>query len=252
MNSSENIIGRWMEARGCRNEVTLCTKVSTGASPENIRKALAASLERLRTDSVDAYKIHSPDPNVPIEESLDALNQEAEAGRIVAPGCSNFTADMLRDSLEISRRRGYRRFEITQPPYNLALREYETDLFPLCRREQIAVTTYSPLGAGFFAGKYTAGMENLPSGTRFDIVPGHGEIYFHDQFFKIVERLRAKSEETGIPMVRLAMGWAMSNPDVTAVLAGARKFDHIDNALESFRMELDPELKAEMSSWGEV
>ena len=251
MNSSENIIGRWMEARGCRNEVTLCTKVSTGASPENIRKALAASLERLRTDSVDAYKIHSPDPNVPIEESLDALNQEAEAGRIVAPGCSNFTADMLRDSLEISRKRGYRRFEITQPPYNLALREYETDLFPLCRREQIAVTTYSPLGAGFFAGKYTPGMEKLPSGTRFDIVPGHGDIYFHDRFFKIVERLRAKSEETGIPMVRLAMAWAMSNPDVT-VLAGARKFDHIDNALESFRMDLDPGLKAEMSSWGEV
>ena len=252
MNSSENIIGRWMEARGCRNEVTLCTKVSTGASPENIRKALAASLERLRTDSVDAYKIHSPDPNVPIDESLDALNQEAEAGRIVALGCSNFTADMLQDSLEISRRRGYHRFEITQPPYNLALREYETGLFPLCRREQIAVTTYSPLGAGFFAGKYAAGMENLPSGTRFDIVPGHGDIYFHDRFFKIVERLRAKSEETGIPMVRLAMGWAMSNSDVTAVLAGARKFDHIDNALESFRMDLDPELKAEMSSWGEV
>lgn len=251
MNSSENIIGRWMEARGSRNEVTLCTKVSTGASPDNIHKALAASLERLRTDSVDAYKIHSPDPNVPIEESLDALNQEAEAGRIVALGCSNFTADMLRDSLEISRNRGYHRFEITQPPYNLALREYETDLFPLCRREEIAVTTYSPLGAGFFAGKYSAGMETLPSGTRFDIVPGHGDIYFHHRFFEIVERLRAKAEETGIPMVRLAMGWAMSNPDVTAVLAGARKFDHIDNALESFRMDLDPELKAEMSSWGE-
>ncbi|MDE2929232.1 MAG: aldo/keto reductase [Acidobacteriota bacterium] len=252
MNSSENIIGRWMEARGCRDEVTLCTKVSTGAGPENIRKALAASLERLRTDSVDAYKIHSPDPNVPVGESLDALNQEADAGRIVALGCSNFTADMLRESLEISRRRGYRCFEITQPPYNLALREYETDLFPLCRREQIAVTTYSPLGAGFFAGKYTAGMDELPSGTRFDIVPGHGDIYFHDRFFKIVEQLRAKSEETGIPMVRLAMAWAMSNPDVTAVLAGARKFDHIDNALESFRMNLGPELKAEMSSWGEI
>ena len=251
MHSSEKIIGRWIKCRGCRNEITLSTKVSSGASPENIQKALTASLERLQTDSVDTYKIHSPDPEVPIEESLAALDEEAEAGRIGTLGCSNFTADMIRESLKLSHSRGYRRFEITQPPYNLAIRTFETDLFPLCSQEQIATTTYSPLGAGFFSGKYRPSMEKAPNGTRFDIVPAHRDIYFHNRYFNIVDRLRAKSSEMGLPMVRLAMAWAMSNSDITAVLVGARKYEHIDNALEAFKMRLPPELMAEMSSWSE-
>ena len=247
MSSSECILGRWMKARGCRSEITLCTKVSSGASPENIKRALAASLERLRTDSVDVYKLHSPDPKVPIQETLAALNEEVDAGRIKVLGCSNFSGDQMREALEVSRSRGYARFEITQPPYNLALREDEADLFPLCREERIAVSTYSPLGAGFFVGKYTSAQSVPPSRTRFDIVPDFKDIYFKERNFRLMERLRYKAQEMGVPMVRLGVAWAASNPDVTSVIIGAKEKAHIDNALTATEFHLSPEQRAEIA-----
>ena len=249
MHSSENILGRWMKARGCRGEITLCTKVNTGSTAENIPKALGASLERLQTDSTEVYKLHSPDPDTPIEETLSALNEEVLAGRIGAIGCSNFSGAQLREALEVSRSRGYARFEITQPPYNLAQMEAEEDLFPLCQEEEIAVTPYSPLGAGFLAGKYTSADAELPQGSRFHIAPAHGDIYFNDENFRMLERLRQKADEMGLPMVRLAMAFVMSSPQVACTLIGARKYDHIDNGLASYEMALDPELRAEMASW---
>ena len=247
MSSSECILGRWMKARGCRSEITLCTKISSGASPENIKRALAASLERLRTDSVDVYKLHSTDPKVPIQETLAALNEEVDAGRIKVLGCSNFSGDQMREALEVSRSRGYARFEITQPPYNLALREDEADLFPLCREERIAVSTYSPLGAGFFAGKYTSAESVPPSRTRFDIVPDFKDIYFKERNFRLMERLRCKAQEMGVPMVHLGVAWAASNPDVTSVIIGAKEKAHIDNALTATGLHLSPEQRAEIA-----
>ncbi len=247
MSSSECILGRWMKARGCRNEITLCTKISTGASPKNIKRALAASLERLRTDSVDVYKLHSPDPTVPIQETLGALSEEVDAGRIKVLGCSNFSGDQMRDVLEVSASGGPR-FEITQPPYNLAWREYEDDLFPLCREEKIAVATYSPLGAGFFVGKYTSAQSVPPSRTRFDIVPDFKDIYFKERNFRLMERLRSKAEEMGVPMARLGVAWAASNPDVTSVIIGAKEKSHIDNALAATELHLNQDLRAEIAT----
>ncbi len=92
---------------------------------------------------------------------------------------------------------------------------------------------------------------DIPKGTRFDIIPAHADIYFNDRNFRTVERLRAKAAEMGVPMVRLAMAWSMTHPAITAVLVGAREPGHIDNALAAFSMGLDPELRAEMSSWGD-
>lgn len=249
MSSSERILGRWLRARGSRGAVTICTKVSTGGRPENIGRALAGSLERLGLDAVDVYKMHSPDPKTPIDETLAALDAEVRAGRIGAIGCSNYSAAELRQALEASRARGYTRFEITQPSYSLAAREAEAELFPLCRAEQIAVTAYSPIAAGFLAGKYTPDRTRLPEGTRFHIVPGHVDVFFSERNFRVVERLRAKAAQLDLPMVRLALAWAMTHPDVTAVLIGARATDHIDNALAARDMRLDPDLRAEMSAW---
>ena len=249
MSSSERIIGDWMRDRGCRGEVTLCTKVSTGASPENIRRAVADSLERLQTDSIDVYKVHNPDESVPIAETLAALNEEVEAGRVRIIGGSNYSAEQIQEALDASDAAGHARFQIMQPPYSLGLPDAERDIFPLCTREGIAVTPYSPLAAGFLAGKYTPDKSSFPKGTRYDISPGHADIYFNDRNFRIVESLRAKAAEMDVPMVRLAMSWAMTNPDVTAVLVGARTTSHVDNAVESYERGLDPELRAEMSAW---
>jgi 1-deoxyxylulose-5-phosphate synthase len=248
--SSELIIGRWMKDRGCRDDVVICSKVSSGSSPENIESAMNASLDRLGIDSVDIYEIHSPDANVPIDESLDALAAHVKAGRTRALGCSNFTEPLLREALQSSERHRYPRFEVLQPPYSLAAPEAENDLFPLCREQQISTTTYSPLAAGFLTGKYTPDRGEFPEGSRFHIIPGHADIYFNEDNFNMVRALRKKADEIGEPMVRLAMAWAMSNPDVTSVLVGARKTEQIDNAIEAHNLGLSPELRAEMSAWG--
>ena len=117
MFSSEKILSRWMKDRGCRDEMVICTKVSGGNNdPDNIRKKVADSLERLEVDCVEVYMLHEPDEKVPIAESLDALNEQVVAGRIKVIGCSNFTAEMMRESLEISEKKrlgSFRNFRAT-------------------------------------------------------------------------------------------------------------------------------------------
>lgn len=249
LGSSEIIIGKWMKARGCRNDVVICSKVSSGNSPENIARALRVSLERLQVDCVDIYELHSPDETVPISESLAALDEEVRAGRVGTVGCSNFNAAQLREALDASAREGYARFEVIQPPYNLADPGAQDELFPLCRREEVGITSYSPLAAGFLAGKYTPDRNDFPKGSRFDVIPGHADIYFNDRNFRNVERLRALADNRGLPMVRMAMAWAMGHPDITSVLVGARHTGHLDNALEALALKADTELRDVMSSW---
>ena len=251
MSSSERMIGSWMRARGVRGQVTLCTKISGGRGrPEDIRKALAASLDRLQTDCVDVYKMHQPDPETPIDETLDAMTAEKRAGRIsTCIGGANYDAAQMREALDTAAARGFERFEITQPNYNLAVQEAEDALFPLCIEEEIAVTSYSPLGAGFLTGKYTPDRTKIPARARMHVAPAHIDIYFNDRSFRIMDRLEEKSAEMGVPVVRLAMAWAMTHPAVTAVLVGARETRHIDNAIAAYDMGLDPDLRAEMSAW---
>ena len=249
MYSGEKILSRWMKSRGCRDEITICTKVSSGNSAGNIKKQMLASLDRLEVDCVDVYMLHSPDENVPIEETMDALNEEIDAGRTKVIGCSNFSGFQLREALDVSTKKGYARFEISEPRYNLADRLAEIDHFPICRKEGITVMPYSPLAAGFLTGKYVSDRSKFPKGARFDISPGHADIYFTDRNFQIVKHLRDKSLETSVPMVRLAMAWAMSHPDVTATLIGARTTAHIDNALQAAEMTFDLTLREEMNNW---
>ncbi len=249
MGSSEIIIGKWMKERGCRDEVVICSKVSSGNKPENIARALQVSLDRLQVDCIDIYELHSPDESVPIDESLAVLDQAVTAGRIKTVGCSNFNASQLQEALDASARHGYARFEVIQPPYNLADPGAQDELFPLCRREEVGVTSYSPLAAGFLTGKYTPDRNDFPRGSRFDVIPGHADIYFNDRNFRNVERLRALSDSRGLPMVRLAMAWTMGHPDVTSVIVGARHTGHLDNAFEALALRTDSELRDEMSSW---
>ena len=244
MHSSEKILGRWIHSRGCRDQIVVCTKVSSGNDPENVRRQLLRSLERLGVDCVDVYELHKPDDEVPITETLEALNEEVSSGQVRAIGCSNFSARQLRDAISASTANGWRRFEVVQPPYSLIARDIERELLPLCQTEQIAVTTYSPLAAGFLSGKYTPDRSKLPADSRFHVAPGHANIYFNDDNFRAVERLRKNADELGLPMVRLAMAWVMSNPDVTSVLVGARSTQHVDNALLAAEMGLDPALRA--------
>ena len=251
MYSAEKIIARWMKDRGCRDQVLLLTKVSSGNSAENIRQQVQASLERLMVDQIDIYMLHGPDDGVPLDETLDALNEQLDAGHFKTIGCSNFSAAQLAEALELSQRKGYARFEVVEPSYCMIDRQIEEELLPLCRREQIATITYSPLAAGFLSGKYapTEERHSFPKGTRFDISPGHADAYFSALNFRILQQLRQKATDLDEPMVYLAMAWVLGRADLTSVLVGARTIDHIDNAIRARDEGISPALRDEMSAW---
>ena len=273
--SQESFLGRWIRSRGVRSQITLCTKISRpvhGTFPwdwgrgtaENITRALEGSFERLLTDYVDIYKMHCPDEGTHIAVTMEAFTAHVKAGRVKAVGCSNYTSHQLKEALDASAAGGFSRFEITQPPYSLARprpgmlhqtrEKIEEDLFPLCMEEEIAVTPYSPLGAGFMTGKFTREMAIDPSkmvpGTRMDVAPAHVPIYFTERNFRIIDRLRAKADELNTTMAVLALAFAMTHPAVTAVIVGALKIEQIDQALEAYNFGLDPDLRAEMDTWG--
>jgi len=245
MHSSEKIIGRWLRATGAREHIVLQTKtLAHGAA--DVAKAIDASLERLQTDRIDLYLLHWFNEQIPLEETMSPIASAIVKGTIGAAGCSNTTAAQLRSSLHASRRHGFPRFEVTQPMYSLVSREIESEFLPLCRQENIGVVGYSPLGAGFLSGKYD---EAVPKGSRFDVIPAHADIFFSERNFQIVARLRALAEQVGVPMVKLAMAWTLRNPDLTAVLIGARRTEHIDNALEALPLDAPDHWFAEMNSW---
>jgi aryl-alcohol dehydrogenase-like predicted oxidoreductase len=239
--ASERIIGRWLKSRNCRKGVILQTKVSPPLTAEHIPEALTGSLERLQTDCVDIYMFHNSDSQTPMHQSLGAMAAMRSAGKIRFVGASNFSAEQLREAMG--------QVEAVQLIYNLAIRGIEADLLPLCRQQDVGVQTYSPLGAGFLTGKYTAGMQKLPEGSRFDLKPGHARIYFSEKNFRIVDRLRGMSQRTGLPMARLAMGWVLHRADVATVLVGARTTEHLHNALEAMEMEMAGEWVQEMDEW---
>lgn len=249
MSSSEKIIGRWMRDQGTRDSIVLCTKCSSGGGPENIASAVQGSLERLQTDSIDIYMMHIPDKKVPIEETLDALSKEVDAGRVSTIGCSNFSREQLEESIQASETHGYARMQTMQPAFSLANAGARLDLLPYCKRNRIATMTYSPLAAGFLAGKYSPSRDEIPKGTRFDVMPGHVDVYFNDQNFHIVESLRKLADETGQSMVSLAMAWVTGHSLVTSVLVGARKLSHLDNALDTLNQPLDDDIRKTMDGW---
>lgn len=248
MQSAEKIIGRWLKERQCRDRISLCTKFNTGGRPEQVRKSLTQSLERLQTDYVEIYMLHCRFKDVPIGETLGALTDEVRAGRIQAIGCSNFTADQLREAQRATISLGLERINVVEPAFSLADSAIRDDLLPFCERDEIATLTYSPLAAGFLTGKYTKGGE-IPKGTRFDVAPAHGNIYFTDRNFALVENLRALSAETGEPMTRLAMSWVFQHTGVSSILVGARKFAHLDNAIEAMNNPVDPAIIQRMNAW---
>lgn len=249
MHSSEKIIGRWLDSRKCREQVTICTKFNTGGTAARVKQALEESLERLQTDYVDLYMLHQPYPDVPIRETLEALTVEVKAGRVRSIGCSNFSTELVREARETADRHGLARIDSVQPPFSLADAGAAASLLPYCREHEIAAITYSPLAAGFLTGKYSRSREEIPRGTRFDVIPGHIDVYFSERNFHVVDQLRALATETGESMERLAMAWVFHHPGVSSVLVGARKRSHLENAIDAMSFQLSPELKQRMDHW---
>ncbi len=238
---SERVLGDWLAERGCREEFALATKVTVPLGRERILKAAEESLSRLRTDRIDLYQLHTWDARTPLEETLSALQELIRSGKVLRIGCSNFSAGQLRQALAIADDEGEFTLQTIQPPYNLVQREIEQDLLPMCAERGIDVITYSPLAAGFLTGKYDR-SGNIPAGTRFDVIPGHQEIYCHERGFTIVDRLRELAAETGESMVQLALSWVLHRPGITSTLIGARHTGHIDQAISAMKLVPPAEL----------
>lgn len=243
---SEEVVGAWLAARGTRDKIVLATKKLPPSTPEALIASVETSLRRLQTETIDLYQLHAWDPKTPLDATLETLDKLVQAGKIRYIGCSNFAAWQLCKALWRADVHGWPRLESVQPNYNLVVRDIEKELLPLCADQEIGVISYSPLGAGFLTGKYRKGAP-APEGTRFDILPGHQPIYYHDSGFRIMEGLRAKAEETGRTMINLALAWVIGQPGITSVLVGARHTGHVDQAFAAEQMGLSAELRAELN-----
>lgn len=243
---SEEVVGHWIKTRGRRDKIILATKVTPPLKRDRLLAAVDTSLRRLQTDVIDLYQLHAFDKNTSLDETLDALNTILESGKVRYIGCSNFAAWQLCKALWRSDKQGWPRLESVQPNYNLAIRDIEAELLPLCADQELGVITYSPLGAGFLTGKYTKSWA-APKGTRFDIIPDHWEIYENPTSMRRMEGLRQKSEETGISMVQIALAWVIGQPGVTSMLIGCRSTAHVDQAFAAEAMGISPEIRAELN-----
>jgi aryl-alcohol dehydrogenase-like predicted oxidoreductase len=244
MHSSERVIGRWLRSTGMRDKIVLLTKVTTNFTRGHVMEALAASLDRLQTNAVDIYMFHSHDTNTPVEEATEAMDEALQSGYVRAGGCSNHTGSQIEAALKVKRV-----FDVIESNYNLVAREIEEDVLPVAVREKIGVLTYSPLAAGFLMGKYTPDRSALPKGTRFDVIPGHMDVYFSDRNFRWVGLLQEMAAHTGVPVAKLAIGWVLQNPAVDVVLVGARTTAHLDAALGALALPFRAEWMAETRSW---
>src|SRR5438874_3911 len=196
---TEEIVGAWLQKR--RDRFVLATKCrmrvgkepnDEGLSRRHILKAVEDSLRRLRTDYIDLYQSHSPDPDTPLEETLRAFDDLVRQGKVRYVGCSNYPAWQLALALGLSERLGLARFDCVQPRYNLLYREIENELLPLCRFAGLGVIAYNPLAGGFLTTRYRS-QETPPAGTRFTLgLTGqlYRERYWHQAQFEAVEHLR--------------------------------------------------------------
>jgi len=228
--ASERVVGEWMKTRHSRDKVVLATKISGLLTRHRIVASAEASLKRLQTDRIDLLQTHVWDESTPLEETLGALTTLVQQGKVRHIGCSNYSAPQLEAALALSNTAGVSRLVSVQPPYNLVQRNIEADLVPLCAAENIGVISYSPLAAGFLTGKYRQGAA-IPSGTRFDVIPGHQNIYFTEHGYQVLEKLDAESKALGQSHVQLALSWVLDQPGITSVLIGARNIDQIDQAI---------------------
>jgi aryl-alcohol dehydrogenase-like predicted oxidoreductase len=197
----------------------------TGAHPDYVRRACEDSLKRLGTDYIDLYQLHAPDPTVPLEDTLGALNELVVAGKVREIGCSNFDGALIRQADETSTRGTLAHFASVQNHYSMLTPDDDMDAIPECERLGIAYLPYFPLENGLLTGKYRLGGEK-PQGTRIADVKWMAE-KFTDRYLDTVERLITFAESRQHTLLELAMSWLLRVPVVASVIAGATRTEQV-------------------------
>jgi aryl-alcohol dehydrogenase (NADP+) len=253
---TEELVGQWMAKGNRREDIVLATKCFGRSGPhtwdqgnnrKNIMRAIDASLKRLGTDYVDLYQIHFYDPNVHIDETLQAMDDLVRSGKVRYIGCSNTHAYQLARAIGRSELHGISRFESVQPRYNMLFRENERELFRLCAEENIAVIPYNPIAGGMLSGKHRRGTPT--EGTRFTLGRAqdtYTDRYWHDQMFDSVDEIRVVAEEVGTPMVTLAVQWVLANSVITSPIIGASRPEQLAASVAAAATPIDPEVKTRL------
>jgi len=223
---SEELLGRALGSR--RPQVVIATKFGIkldeerrgGAAPAYIRRAAEDSLRRLGTDYIDLYQLHRPDPSVPLEDTLGALDELVRAGKVREIGCSNFSADEIREG-ESKRRAGGARFVSVQNEYSLLERSIEGETLREISSRGLGLLPYFPLASGLLSGKYDKGRP-LPTGSRLaNPIFQFGDRFANERNFTIVEALTDFARAHGRSLLELALSWLRAKPEVASIIAGA-------------------------------
>jgi aryl-alcohol dehydrogenase-like predicted oxidoreductase len=244
---SETWIGRWMAKRGHRPALTTKVFHSVVGDPEDhglsrgrIRRQIQGSLGRLGVEQVETYLIHEPDPDTPVEETVDALVELVEAGKVEAIGASNVDRAWLEQA-------GPERVSVVQNSYSLLDRDPEAEVLPFCAERGIRFTVFGPLAGGWLTGKYRRG-EAAPPGSRMTQRPEGYAHFDHGAVYDGLERFEEAARERGVDMPTLAFAWLFSNPDVTAVVAGPRRPEHLEPAFAALDLQLSLDQRDELAS----
>jgi len=241
---SEEVVGEALQGR--RDQVVLATKFHgpvdddvnhRGASRRWIMEAVERSLRNLRTDYIDLYQLHRPDPDTDIDETLSALTDLVRQGKVRAIGSSSMRGSEIVEAQWTSERRGFERFRTEQPNYSILDREIEREILPVAQRYGMGTLVYSPLAGGALTGRYRAGQanENFRAST--------GMHHFRDERrLQAIEKLVALSDEVGIRLPHLAMAFTIAHPGVTAALIGPRTMEQLEDTLAGADVALSDEV----------
>jgi len=246
---SESFIGEWLATKSAdvRDRIVIATKTFNpmndgedhGLGRARIHRQLDTSLTRLGVERVALYLAHDFDPETPQEETLQAFADGIRAGKIGAVGASNFGAEQLAEALEISMLEGLPRYEWVQNGFSLLEQRDRETIFPLLREHGLGYTPFSPLAGGWLTGKYRRG-ELPPAGSRMTLRPEPYAGYSSDRVFDALEELEREAAERGVSMAGLALAWALSVPELTGVVVGPGRADHLAPAFEALDIRLSP------------
>jgi aryl-alcohol dehydrogenase-like predicted oxidoreductase len=239
---SETILGKWLKASGKRNRIVLATKVGkpmgdddNGLSKAYIRRAVEASLRRLKTDVIDLYQSHDDDTTTPFEETLAAYGELIKEGKVRAIGASNYTAGRLALALDTSERLNLPRYESLQPLYNLVERAaYEDELEPICAERGVGVINYYALASGFLTGKYRSAAD-LGKSVRGK---GAGK-YLTERGLAVLGALDAVASTVGATPTQVALAWQIARPSITAPIASATDERQLAELVAAAQLRLD-------------
>jgi len=260
---TEEICGKWLQGRS-RDSVIVASKVAgpgggwflgplrsghTGLDRHNIERAIDESLRRLGTDYIDLYQTHWPDPDFPLDDTLEALDRAVEEGKVRYVGCSNQNAYGLMKSLWSADRNGTARYETIQNNFSLLNRRFEDELAEVCRREQVSLLPYSPLAGGVLSGKYADGA--WPEGARFSGYrkdPARGAAmaarFINPSSLESVDRFTEIAKEAGHGIVAFATAWSAQHDFVGSTLIGATSVEQLDESLAAAKITLADDVLA--------